>query len=550
MGANWGECRMEGPSSEMRDLRQVFDAMVDGVLHFDTEGRIVLANRAACRMLGWDPTAREIAELGLAARLFHRDGSALPTVEYPAVRALAGETMRDQPLLFGTSGGRMVSVLSSASPLLEQGLVVGAIASFHDVTSLEEANARLRDTALMSAALIRIGAIVSSTLEVDEIMQAAIRETCDAVSAETAAIVMREDGAWVTRYSYRFPTEIIGVALTDEEAPHAAMAFRTAAPVAIDDAYQDPRVNRSVMEGYGIRSVLTMPLIVQRRVVGVMFMNHHAAPVAFTPAQVQFASNVATTISLALHNAELYEGQRTVADTLQQAMLTMPERLPGVEFSCLYRSATESARVGGDFYDIFEAPDGRVGVTIGDVSGKGLGAAATASMVKNTVRAYALAGDAPADVLRKTNGVMRFSLDPASFVSVLFGLLDPSRRVFTYCSGGHPPAVLLGADRRPRLLREGGTVIGPVPDAAYRQETCALGPKDLLVLYTDGLTEAGSAGARYGEERLLAVLRGVPPRTTPERLVESLFFDALDFAGGTLSDDLALLAIRPSAQSG
>jgi serine phosphatase RsbU (regulator of sigma subunit) len=292
-----------------------------------------------------------------------------------------------------------------------------------------------------------------------------------------------------------------------------------------------------------------MPLIVQKRVIGVMFMNHHTEPVAFTPAQIGFASNVATTISLALHNAELYEGQRTVADTLQQAMLTIPDHLPGVEFSCLYRSATESARVGGDFYDMFEAQCGRVGITIGDVSGKGLEAAATAAMVKNTVRAYALAGDAPADVLHKTNNVIRFSLDPASFVSVLFGVLDPVDRTFTYSSGGHPPPILLGNDREPTLLRAGGTVIGPVPDAAYAQETCLLGPRDYLVLYTDGLTEAGAGGVRYGEDRLLTVLRDVPRRATPEHLVEHLFFDALDFAGGTLSDDLALLAIRPSSES-
>jgi PAS domain S-box-containing protein len=190
--------------SDIRDLRQVFDAMVDGVLRFDRSGRIVMANRAACRMLGWDPSGREMIELGLAGRLFHRDGTQLPAIEYPAVRALAGETVRDQALLFRMADGRSASMLSSASPLMDDGHVTGAFVSFHDVTSLEEATARLRETARMSAALIRIGGIVSSTLEVDEIMQASIRETCDAVGAETAAIVMRTDSGWLTRYSYRF----------------------------------------------------------------------------------------------------------------------------------------------------------------------------------------------------------------------------------------------------------------------------------------------------------------------------------------------------------
>jgi hypothetical protein len=535
---------MDRSESETRGLRQVFDAMIDGVLQFDRAGHIIMANRAACRMLGWDPSGRELVEIGLAGRLFHSDGTALPASEYPAVRALAGETMRDQPLMFMTASERPASMLSSASPLIEDGHVMGAIVSFHDVTSLEAANARLRETAVQSAALVRIGSIISSTLEFDEIMQASIRETCEAVGAESAAILMWTGTEWLTRYSYRFPDDIIGVVLTDAEAPHAAMARAGRAPVAIDDTYNDPRVNREVMEGYGIRSVLTMPLIAQSQVIGVMFLNHHARPVAFTPGQIEFTANVATTISLALHNARLYAGQRDVADTLQQAMLMLPDRLQGVDFSCIYRSATESARVGGDFYGLFQLPDDRVGLAIGDVSGKGLEAAATAAVVKNTIRAYALAGDTPREVLRKTNEAMGPWLDLESFVTVLFGVLDPKTRTFTYCCAGHPPAVLFGPTHPPISLREGGTVIGPFADSLYVEDACPVAQRDFLVLYTDGLTEAHGEDSLYGEARLLDVLRSVPAGATAEQVVEHVFFDALDFADGHLSDDLALLAIR------
>jgi serine phosphatase RsbU (regulator of sigma subunit) len=287
-----------------------------------------------------------------------------------------------------------------------------------------------------------------------------------------------------------------------------------------------------------------MPLIAQSQVIGVMFLNHHDRPVAFTPGQIEFTANVATTISLALHNARLYAGQRDVADTLQQAMLMLPDRLPGVDFSCIYRSATESARVGGDFYGLFQLPANRVGLAIGDVSGKGLEAAATAAVVKNTIRAYALAGDAPREVLRKTNEVMGPALDLESFVTVLFGILDPETRTFTYCCAGHPPAVMFGPAHAPISLREGGTVIGPFPDSRYVEETCPVAPDDFLVLYTDGLTEAHGEDSLYGEVRLFDALRSVPALATAEQVAEHVFFDALDFADGHLSDDLALIAIR------
>jgi PAS domain S-box-containing protein len=525
-------------------LRQVFDAMVDGVLHFDLDGRIVTANRAACRMLGWDPTAREVRNLGLTGRLFNADGTECDLADFPAVRALAGETLSDRPYLFSISTGEMASVLTSASPLIRDGMVEGAIVSFHDVTLLEAANQELREGARFSAALARIGSVVGSTLEVDEVMRAAVRETCDAVGAETAAVVMRHEGAWLTTYSYRFPEEIIGVVLSDEEAPHAAMALHAGAPVAIDDAYNDPRVNRAVMEGYGIRSVLTMPILQQGSVIGVMFMNHHSVPHAFSQQQIDFAAHAATTISLALRNAELFDAQRSVAETLQQAMLTLPERLPGISFSCLYRSATETARVGGDFYGLFQLPGDRIGLAVGDVSGKGLAAAATAAMVKDTVRAYALAGDGPGDIVRKTNNVLHGSLDSSSFVTLVVGVLDLAEMRFTYSSGGHPPVLLVPHDGAPVLLPEGGTVLGPFADARYPEEERDLQAGDTLVLYTDGLTEARSAGALYGDGRLLLAATDAPRDSSPERLAEHLFFDALDFAGGSLSDDLAILVVR------
>jgi serine phosphatase RsbU (regulator of sigma subunit) len=225
-------------------------------------------------------------------------------------------------------------------------------------------------------------------------------------------------------------------------------------------------------------------------------------------------------------------------------MLTLPERLPGVDYSCIYRSATESARVGGDFYGVFPLPGDRIGIAVGDVSGKGLEAAAMASMVKNTIRAYALAGDTPSEVMRKTNEVMGPALDVESFVTALFGVLDPTSRELTYSSAGHPPAILFGPGHAAQMLHDGGTVIGPFPTSCYGQETCSLDARDFLVLYTDGLTEARGGQSRYGEDRLLAAIKGAPVRAKAGQVAEHLFFDVLDFADGHLSDDLALLVIR------
>lgn len=396
----------------------------------------------------------------------------------------------------------------------------------------------------MSHALAEVNKIAHSTLEFDEVMQRIISVTCDAVGAETAAMVLREHGVWCTKYSYNYPTEILGVILTDEQAPHAAMALETRQPVAIDDAFNDPRLNSDVMRGYGIRSVLTMPLVVQDEVIGVVFMNHHAQAVAFTPAQVTFVSSVATTVALALHNARLYEGEHRIAQKLQQSLLALPASIPHLSFSRVYRSATEAAQVGGDFYDLFELEHGLVGVTIGDVSGKGLDAAVLTSMVKNTIRAQATdMAKTPADVMRTANIVLLRESSPEVFATVFFGVLDTTTGRLSYCNAGHTAAVLRQPQGQVLALPSNSMLVGGLPDAEFDNAEALLEPGGLLFLYTDGVTEARSASGLFGTKRILDLVEGLEggdPWVAAARVAQS----AAAFADGHLSDDLAILAVE------
>jgi len=389
-----------------------------------------------------------------------------------------------------------------------------------------------------------VNRIAHSTLEFGEVMQRIISVTCDAVGAETAAVVLREHGMWCTKYSYNFPQEIIGVSLTDEQAPHAAMALKSGRPVAIDDAYNDPRINRDVMESYGIRSVLTMPLIVQDEVIGVVFMNHHRKAVAFSPAQIGFASSVAATVALALHNARLYEAEHRIAQTLQQSLLSLPDALPHVRFARVYRSATEAARVGGDFYDLFEMGCGLVGVTIGDISGKGLDAAVLTSMVKNTIRAQATdTGRTPADVLRTANIVLFRDSAPEVFATVFFGVLDTATGRLAYCNAGHTAGVIRDPNGSVTLLPSNSTLVGGLLEAQFENAEAFLAYGALLLLYTDGVTEARGAQEMFGTQRVLDLVAGLKsgdPWVAAARVAQS----AAEFADGLLSDDLAILTVE------
>lgn len=293
-----------------------------------------------------------------------------------------------------------------------------------------------------SGALNEVNAAISSTLEFNEIMKRVIVEATRALEAEAATVNLREQNRWTTKYVYGLPGELIGSKLTDEDVPHAVLAMRTDTPATISDAYNDERVNREAMKRNGIRSTLAIPLRVREDFIGVLLFNYFSHAVTFNDVQLDFAKKLSTAMSLALENARLYSTERHIANTLQDALLIMPEKVRGVDFGYLYRSATETARVGGDFYDIFELEHGKVGIVVGDVSGKGIEATSLTAVVKDTFKAHAYEGLSPADIMSRTNELVKKVNAPGNFVTTFLGVLDTKTGELFYCSAGHPPTII------------------------------------------------------------------------------------------------------------
>jgi sigma-B regulation protein RsbU (phosphoserine phosphatase) len=204
-----------------------------------------------------------------------------------------------------------------------------------------------------------------------------------------------------------------------------------------------------------------------------------------------------------------------------------------------------AARVGGDFYDVFEIDDRRLGIIMGDVSGKGLSAATLTSLVKDTIRAYAFDGASPALTMEKTNEVIVRSSEPSSFVTAFFGVLDRATGELVYSSAGHPPAILAQHGEHSRFLPSQSPVLGAFQGLLYREDRETLAPGDTLFLYTDGVTEAREGAAFFGEERLLGNLQGLNG-ASPRDVVHMVFADILTHTRGNLSDDMALFTVRLS----
>ncbi|HSK48448.1 MAG TPA: MASE3 domain-containing protein [Coriobacteriia bacterium] len=237
------------------------------------------------------------------------------------------------------------------------------------------------------------------------------------------------------------------------------------------------------------------------------------------------------------------ERYKQVAETLQAGMLKVPEHVEGLTIAHEYHAASETARIGGDFYDVFSLQDGNVGVVLGDVSGKGLEAATITAQAKSIIRAMAEIDPDPSFVLGHANNVLHKDLDEGLFVTVAYMLVDTRTGRLLQGSAGHPDPVICGGDRCVLEELPRNAPLGVVADEEYEYVGHELKPGECVVLYSDGISEARKAKAFFGDERVHDTLAELAS-CEPAELVHGLVSAAREFAGGRFTDDVAVLAVR------
>ncbi|HEY5693965.1 MAG TPA: SpoIIE family protein phosphatase [Gaiellaceae bacterium] len=258
---------------------------------------------------------------------------------------------------------------------------------------------------------------------------------------------------------------------------------------------------------------------------------------------VEAATALAAQAALAIDNARLYQQQKQFADTMQRSLL--PRSRPVIEGLEVGEVYEPSARVdvGGDLYDFLALDDGRLAVVLGDVTGHGVDATADMAMAKFVFRSLAREHPEPADFLASANEVICSEIGPGKFISMSYVVVDGVAGTVAGASAGHPAPRIVLPDGSARPLEAHGLVLGIDGGQAYAESYAELPSGASLVLFTDGVVEARRDGELYGDDRLDALLaerHELPARA----LAVSVAEDAREFAGGDLSDDLAVVVIR------
>jgi GAF domain-containing protein len=261
------------------------------------------------------------------------------------------------------------------------------------------------------------------------------------------------------------------------------------------------------------------------------------------PDDVEALSVLAAHSALAIENAQRFERQQRVARSLQEGLLTteMPE-LGRCMVGTVYEPAGGKAEVGGDFFDIFELPDGRHGLVVGDVSGKGAEAAVQTAMAKYMLRAFATRNASPSSALFHLNNALLKSFPEDRFMTMTYAVLDVTTNRLVLACGGHPaPLIYRYESRTVEALEVPGGILGAFEDQSFEQEVFDLGTGDVFVAYTDGLVEARSGPKLYGAWRVEKSLAHHASSLAVADLARRLYDDARAF--GSITDDTIVFTL-------
>ncbi len=287
----------------------------------------------------------------------------------------------------------------------------------------------------------------------------------------------------------------------------------------------------------GLRSMLGVPLLIEGGVLGVLHVGTLRER-AFDAEDVELLQRAGDRAALAIFS-RLSERERGLADALQRSLIPRLPQVPAVSLAGRYLPAS-AARLGGDWYDAFPLPDGRIGMAIGDVVGHGFHAAAIMGQLRSGLRAYGLDGMPPGEVLERLNRLVR-QLEPGRTATLVYLVLDPHGGHMAVASAGHPPPLVDPIEGDAWFAKLPSSVpLGAVRHARYDEVEAELEPGAALVLYTDGLVEHPGESLDAGLERLRATVHAGPGEL--EKLGDALVAKLLP--DGARDDDAALLMVR------
>ena len=403
------------------------------------------------------------------------------------------------------------------------------------------------------ALISKVGITLLASATLNETLEQIVSLVFESVPADRCLIMMRDEGSEDLRVAVARLRDRAGevgeIRVSRNVLDEVVMRGKS---VLTSDAQHDPRFATGTVVLQGVRSVLAVPLGVADKVFGIIYADSPIAEGRFTEDHLKVLTTLASVAAIRVENARLVEArlerermerELALASEIQQRFQpTAPPivegyELQGISFPCY--------EIGGDYYDFIEREDGRLVIALGDVSGKGTAAALLMSSLHAAIHAQSASHDSLVATISAVNRYLADNIPANRFVTLFYAELDPMPGTLSFLNAGHNPPLIIHAAGTVEQLASGGLPLGIKRDAEYREGRTQLQPGDVLVIYSDGVTEAVSpTGEEFGATRLYEVVsRNIEASAAGirDRIESSL----TKFAQGTsAADDITLVIVK------
>jgi len=419
---------------------------------------------------------------------------------------------------------------------------------------LIEENQRLRAAVEELSALNEIATAITSTQTLEQIVDLIVRKCVKHIKVEQGAVMLldekdqdkpfhtmiRKQDSLSNILPYRMDAQLTGWMLKNRN------------PLIVNDLTTDSRFKFMVDKNFPISSLLSVPMMVKGKMIGLLTVFNKKSEAGFTTGDQRLLGIIAAQSAHVIENARLYHEEQSLIRLQEEMRLAyeiqvdlLPKEQPVLPGYQIAGKSIPSKEVGGDYFDFIPSGDNRLAFCLGDISGKGIPAALLMANLQATLRGQTLLGNNSKSCVSFANEMLYQNSAPNKFATLFYGIIDSSKNELSYCNGGHNNPFFFSHDNKLTPLDKGGLIVGIMPSVIYEEDTIPFNSGDLLVIFSDGITEAmNNTEEEFGEQRLIDVI--LQNKNEPAKdLIEIIIKKVQEFSGiQSQMDDITLVIIK------
>lgn len=419
---------------------------------------------------------------------------------------------------------------------------------------LQEENKRLRRAVEELSVLNEIATAITSVQSLEQIVDLIVRKCVKNLKVEQGVVMLldekdqnnpfhtmiRKQDSAANILPYRLDTQLTGWMLKNKN------------PLLVNDLKNDERFKFMVDEKFPVRSLLSVPMTVKGKMIGLLTVFNKHAESGFSNDDQRLLGIIAAQSAHVIENARLYQEEQSLLRLKEEMRLAyeiqlnlLPKSQPQISGYQIAGKSIPAKDVGGDYFDFIKINDNLLAFCLGDISGKGIPAAILMSNLQATLRGQTLMSKSCSKCVSFANDILYHNTGANKFATLFYAILDSSKNEIAYCNAGHNNPVLISSGGKISRLNIGGMLIGVMPSISYEEAVINLNEDEVLVIFSDGVTEAmNSNEEEFDEERLCSLLLK-NKNLSAEKMLETIFNEVKKYVGNTSQmDDITVVIIK------